>query len=341
MRYLVMLTACLLMLGTAAMAQIWTDPAQAAADDPDFKIQGEYQGSIEMPGDPGTPLQPRRVALGLQVIALGDGNFDVVSWKGGLPGEPLPKHTPFRKRSKPVKGTRQGDQVTIDAGNEKLIIKDDVASVFKNDQLVMQLKKIHRQSKTLGKEPPADAVVLFDGTKATFEKHWQGKARMSDDGLLMQGAISKDKFTDFTMHIEFRLPYKPLARGQGRGNSGLYLQGRYEVQMLDSFGLSGKSNECGGIYGVAQPAVNMCYPPLTWQTYDIDFTAARFDENGKKTADARMTVYHNGVKIHDNVKLPGPTAAAKVKNEQGPGPIYLQDHGNPVRYRNIFVRPKE
>ncbi|MBW3600671.1 MAG: DUF1080 domain-containing protein, partial [Planctomycetes bacterium] len=136
-----------------------------------------------------------------------------------------------------------------------------------------------------------------------------------------------------------RLPYQPQDRGQARGNSGVYLQGRYEVQMLDSFGLEGKQNECGGLYSVKDPDVNMCYPPLEWQTYDIDFTAARYDEEGKLTADPRVTVRHNGVVIHDDVELPGErnTTAAPVKPGPEGGPVYLQDHGNPVRYRNIWV----
>src|SRR5690606_10766687 len=131
-------------------------------------------------------------------------------------------------------------------------------------------------------------------------------------------------FGDHKIHIEFLLPYKPEARGQGRGNSGIYLQGRYEVQMLDSFGLEGRDNECGGIYSVAKPKVNMCLPPLVWQTYDIDFTAARYDAEGKKTANARITVHHNGVLIHDDIELPHATTASRLKEGPEDGPIYLQ-----------------
>ncbi len=133
------------------------------------------------------------------------------------------------------------------------------------------------------------------------------------------------------------LSYMPSAREQARSNSGCYVQGRYEVQILDSFGLKGEKNECGAIYDVSAPSTNMCFPPLSWQTYDIDFTAAKFDENGEKMADAKMTVRHNGVVVQKDVPVPTATRAAPNKEGPGPGPIYLQDHGNPVRFRNIWV----
>jgi hypothetical protein len=109
--------------------------------------------------------------------------------------------------------------------------------------------------------------------------------------------------------------------------------------MLDSFGLEGKDNECGGIYKAAAPAVNACLPPLSWQTYDIEFTAPRF-ENGAKVTSARMTVRQNGILIHDDVEIPTLTPGGPQKEEQPNGPLYLQNHGNPVRYRNIWVLPK-
>ena len=148
---------------------------------------------------------------------------------------------------------------------------------------------------------------------------------------------SKKKFQSHRLHIEFRLPYQPQDGGQGRGNSGLYLQGRYEVQMLDSFGLEGDHNECGGIYSIRKPDVNMCFPPLSWQTYDIDFTAAKFDQDGRMISKPHMTVRHNGRVIHENVELPKETTASLLQPGPDPGPVYLQDHSCPVRYRNIWV----
>ncbi len=150
--------------------------------------------------------------------------------------------------------------------------------------------------------------------------------------------ITKKKFGDVKLHLEFRTPFMPDARGQGRGNSGVYLQGRYEVQILDSYGLEGRDNECGGIYRVGKPRVNMCAPPTQWQTYDITFRAPRFKDNGEKIRGALLTVLHNGVRIQDKAEAAkGPTTAAPDDTEKGPGGIYLQDHGNRVQFRNIWL----
>lgn len=119
----------------------------------------------------------------------------------------------------------------------------------------------------------------------------------------------------------------------------MYVNGRYEVQVLDSFGLTGESNECGGIYKVSVPKVNMCFPPLTWQTYDIDFTAPKYDDSGKKTENARVTVKHNGFVIHDNLELPKETPGRHKESPEA-DEIYLQGHKNPVVYRNIWVVEK-
>ena len=208
------------------------------------------------------------------------------------------------------------------------------------------LEKVIRLSPTLGAKPPKGAIVLFDGSNLNGWKH-SGNKPGPVQWKLVDGAMevvpgtntisTKREFADIKLHVEFRTPFMPEARGQGRGNSGVYLQGRYEIQVLDSFGLEGRNNECGGIYGASRPKVNMCAPPMQWQTYDVIFRAARFDRSKKKVEEACITVWHNDVKIHDNVKLTKITKVDPRDDLIQWGGVYLQDHSNLVQYRNIWV----
>ena len=298
------------------------DPAKAG---PDFKAQGEYAGEVV--------AQDKTVKVGVQVIALGDGKFQAVAYAGGLPGAGWDGSDVKRVDGETIDGVP-----TFSDGEKPITgkITDGALTVTKADGTeIIKLKKVERKSPTLGAKPPEGAVVLFDGTSPDA---FQG-GRMSEDGLLMEGSTSKEKFPSFTLHLEFSTPFKPAARGQGRGNSGFYAQGRYEVQVLDSFGLEGRNNECGGIYGIKDPDVNMCLPPLVWQTYDAKLTAPEYNAAGEKTKNARLTLRHNGVVIHDYVELPHDTPGRK-KEGPGPRPFHLQGHGNHVQYRNIWLVPK-
>jgi cytochrome c2 len=277
---------------------VFADAASAAAD-PDFAVQGEYTGT----------------GRAIQVVAAGEGEFQIVIYEGGLPGDGWRGDPPRRI---------DGDADVVDGLIDS-----------------MDLKKVVRTSPTLGAKPPSGATILFDGTDASLAEHWQEGARKTNDGLLIQGATTKVTFTDYALHLEFQTPFQPKATGQGRGNSGLYHQGRYENQILDSFGLEGTKNETGSLYDLRAPDLNACFPPLTWQTYDVVFTAARFDESGKKTADARMTVRLNGIVVQNDIAAASSTRAAPMGESDTPGPIYLQDHGNPVRFRNIWVMPRD
>ncbi len=307
----------------------YTDPA---ATDADFPFQGEYAGVVKHEGG--------ETKFGVQVVALGDGKFSAVAYPGGLPGDGW--QAPDKITGS---GVRDGEVVTlegVDLGGTKrrgeirggsLVVLDDAGNP------IATLPKVERKSPSLGATPPEGAIVIFDGPGPVNETETLENPRITEDGLLMEGVATKQEFGDAVWHIEFRLPYQPQDRGQGRGNSGAYFQGRYEVQMLDSFGLEGKNNECGGVYSVAAPSVNMCLPPLTWQTYDVEVTSPKY-EGEKKVADARLTVRHNGVVVHDDVAVPKITPGGRDGKNKTVGPLYLQDHGNPVRYRNIWVLPK-
>jgi len=154
--------------------------------------------------------------------------------------------------------------------------------------------------------------------------------------------MTKQDYRDFKLHIEFKVPQMPPdVKGQGRGNSGVYIQRRYEVQILDSYGLPAMNNGCGSVYKFKAPDKNVCKKPGEWQSFDIVFHAARFSgygKNAKKEKNARITVWHNGVLIHDDVEIPNKTGAGRPEGPE-PGPILLQEHGNEAMFRNIWIVP--
>lgn len=193
---------------------------------------------------------------------------------------------------------------------------------------------------------PKDARVVFDGKSLDGFTTRDGKAaswKLVDGAVEVNGGgdvVSKATFGDALIHVEFRSPDMGAnAHGQERGNSGVYLHGRYEIQVLDSYGLAPELGDCGAIYGKKVPEVNACRKPNEWQSYDIRFTAPRFDAQSKKVANARVTVWQNGIPIHKDVEIDGPTGGALGQAETATGPLLLQDHGNPVRYRNVWIQP--
>ncbi|MEZ6141858.1 MAG: DUF1080 domain-containing protein [Zavarzinella sp.] len=323
---------------------VWTNPQDKALP-VDFTIQGEYSADH----------------IGVQVIALDKGMFQAVVYPGGLPGagwdgknksilagklDDNKKTATFAAATgnrkylagpaEQFSATRKFPPVgqmnysaTTDGTSFKLMGKEETT-----------LKKVERKSDTLMLKAPEGAVVLFDGTS---KDAWNG-GRLDETTKLLntdgKDILTKQKFNNYHMHVEFMLPFKPSGRGQGRGNSGFYQVHHYEVQILDSFGLDGANNECGGVYTKAEPKVNMCAPPLMWQTYDVEFTNAVV-ENGKKVKNAVMTLKHNGVVIHDKLEINGKTGGSRNDPEGTPGPILLQGHGNPLQYRNIWVVEKK
>lgn len=304
----------------AASPLVATRPEDAG---PDFALQGEYQGLISG--------GYRRRPVGVQLVALGQGHFQAAEYEGGLPGAGWDG-----SRRRISHGERRGS-VAIFAGDDRQfsILNGKMTLSSGAGALRGTLTPVQRNSPTEGLLPPPGAVVLFDGTPP-YELRG---ARLTSDNLLMEGCITERSFNDFTMHVEFRTPFMPASVDQARGNSGIYIQERYELQILDSFGLSGAANECGGLYKQRPPDVNMCLPPLCWQTYDIQFRAARFDSAGQKTQPAVITVRHNGVLVHNRVEIAGKTGNGKPEAPH-PRPILFQNHKDPVRFRNVWIVPE-
>jgi hypothetical protein len=198
--------------------------------------------------------------------------------------------------------------------------------------------------------PPAGrgAKTLFGGAQADVAANWLRRGsdadaawKVEDGAVIARGGdiVTREKYTDFHLHVEFKVPLMPDAKGQARGNSGVFCQGRYEVQVLDSYGLEPGKGDCAAIYNIAAPLVNACRPPEKWQTYDILFRAPRFDAAGAKTESARVSVIQNGVVVHNSTEIPKPTWGETFGSLAEPGPIVLQDHGNTVKYRNIWIIP--
>ncbi len=298
-----------LLLGCSGQAAL--EPGEAG---PDFAVQGEYRSE-----DP---------ALGAQVIARGGGRFSLVLLDGGLPGEGWDGsgrrelHGAWKGRAV-VFAAEPG--LRLEAGR----IRGERAGA------PFSLGRIERVSPTLGAPPPAGALVLFDGSgPGGFD------GTVDARGFLEAGATSREEFDSFDLHVEFRTPFMPTADGQSRGNSGVYLQKRYEVQVLDSFGEPPAVDGAGSLYGLRPPDLNLSYPPLSWQTYDIAFRAARFAPSRERTRPARVTVRHNGVLIHDDVAFDGPTGLGRDEGPS-PGALLLQDHGDPVFFRNVWLLPRE
>ncbi|MGB7329390.1 MAG: family 16 glycoside hydrolase [Rubripirellula sp.] len=287
-------------------ADVWTDAKLAAKEFAGFDFIGEYV----------------KDGQAVQVTPSGD-KFYLSIYQGGLPGS----------------GWDNSSIV------HQWVDLDDMASRLQG------WKKIDRSETIVGKKPPEDATVLFDGSNVDAWNN--GKI---ENGVLKAGAATKQKYRDFTLYLEFQIPLKPEPpiSHPHRGNSGVFAVGAYEVQISDTFGLDHDPQAwedidmlkpvktwSGSVYGIRSADQNMCLPPLTWQSMEIDFKAARF-KDGVKTADAVISVIHNGVKVHDHVSLPEGTGGGPSgpRDEVAEGPIYLQNHGNPNRFRNIWIVPR-
>jgi len=199
----------------------------------------------------------------------------------------------------------------------------------------------------LGTKPPEGAIALIPQApgKEPALDHWNKAWKASPEGYVTAGGgdiVTRRAFGSMRLHVEFWIPPGPEGkRASHGGNSGVYIMDRYEVQILDSHGQKPQAGGCGGIYRRIPPKVNAALPAGRWQSYDIAFHAPRFDAAGKKVRPVHITVVHNGITVHDDQEVPGPTGQASGKKEVAKAPLRLQDHGCPVRFRNVWLVPLE
>jgi hypothetical protein len=195
-------------------------------------------------------------------------------------------------------------------------------------------------------KPPKDAIILFNGKDTAAWQHAPEKPfawNLADSVMEVKprtgGLITKEKFRDFHLHVEFNVPSMPDKKGQGKGNSGVYIHGLYEIQILDNTdNPTYPAGGCGSIYRQKDPDKDVSKKAGEWQSYDITFRAPRFEADDRVKEKPRLTLVWNGVKVHDNVEIAGPTSArAKDRPLVREGTITLQDHGTPVKFRNIWI----
>ena len=331
---------CLLCLHVTVLLSSLTDILKADS------VMGNWSGKwIHNSGEEGK--------LEVQLIDLGNNHYDAI-FTCHFPENQVTVHQAINSKPENNRLAVSGKMdLGAEAGGEyqwKGVIANRTFSGTYLNQLYsgrFSMVPEKKRSPTLDLRAPPGAVILFDGARLDAWVHqasgknatWKIRSPVAEVVPKSGNIVSRQTFSNHKLHLEFRTPFMPEARGQNRGNSGVYLQGRYEVQILDSFGLDGKNNECGGIYGQFAPRVNACLPPTEWQTYDIQFTAAKRDARKKITQKAKMTVVHNGILIHKDAVLKGVTTGSADAMEGIPGPLLLQDHGNLVQFRNIWILP--
>lgn len=334
------------------LAVLWfsTSLSSIANMEPIPPFMGDWQGGwVNAPKKDGNAKNnPNLVA---RVIGLGNDTYEIQML------EEFDKRADFKVKTEAT--WKNGKMKFEQNGFEGEITADTFKGVKKGGQYdtPFSLERVHRASPTLGKKAPANAIVLFDGSNLDA---WQRDKGEAPTWLIKNGFFevlpkkenkgeggsirTRQSFGDVKVHLEFRLPYEPEHRGQKRANSGFFVPGGYEVQILDSYGLGGMWNECGALYKQSPPKVNMCWAPGVWQTFDAEFKRLRRDSDGNKVDDAVFTVWHNGVKIHDNFHIQGTTSNTQKGRgmaEAGQdGGLSLQDHSNKIQFRNIWVVEK-
>ena len=256
----------------------------------------------------------------------------------------------------------QGQQATL----KRMQNLYDSLSPMQKNMFMTEIKHIMDPEVTIVQpgrtddDPPSDAIILFDGTDPN--KEWQESGFGPDRKMTIKPAVTwivkddaiesskgsgslttKRSFEDFQLHIEWKTPSLITGEGQGRGNSGIQIQGIYEIQILDSYNnRTYRNGQAAAVYMQHAPLVNVCRKPGEWQSFDIIYTAPRFKNDSTFFTPPRVTVFHNGVLVQNNVEIQGPTVSPGIPQytikAHGPGPISLQQHGNPVAFKNIWIR---
>lgn len=328
-------------------------PALAIAEDDDG-VMGVWEGKFTTPGWESKTLKAKIWGVKRN---MWDGKLTVIENGGPVAEAKIADTSPDKTFSFTgslslnadyfITATVQDEKITGELTPGRMSKKGTLKAGKKGKSgapIAFEMRRQHVKPPSLGEAPPAGAIVLFDGKNedawVTRPEKWEitgeGAMRVSFPSI-----VTKEEFGSCKLHVEFKTPYMPNegVGSQARGNSGVYVQGRYEVQVLDSFGVAPLNNLCGGIYKIAVPQADATLPPLTWQTYDIEFHAPKFDASGKKTGDAELTVLHNGITIHDRLKLPNATPGGVTDVEGPKGPLLLQNHHDAVEYRNIWIVP--
>tara|TARA_Y100000588_G_scaffold16691_1_gene17494 strand:+ start:4150 stop:5298 length:1149 start_codon:yes stop_codon:yes gene_type:complete len=329
----------------------WTDIAEA-----DLNLMGNYVG--EWYNAPEKSYQLINPALSAQVINVDVGVYDVRFLQN------------LDRRAEDYYSARgvllENGKLVHETAGWIFEVDDEglygIGSIY-GKQAKFKLKRVSLESPTLGKKAPEGATVLFDGSSFDAWVHADGRPltwTLTEEGYMevnpskyhkdakppVGGPImTKESFKDVRYHMEFRYPVEPGLAGQARGNSGVFFQGSdvsiaFEVQILNSYGLEGYWNECGALYRMVGPKVNAARPPIQWQTYDVEYKAARF-KAGELVKRPRITVWHNGVLIHHDQEIFHGTQHYQANRSnlppQEPGPISLQDHSNRIQFRNIWI----
>jgi len=325
----------------------------------ELKLQGEYHG------------KDGEKRVGIQVVARGDKSFHALVLEGGLPGDGWDGGRYGLLESGPLADGRVEFRSPNEAGTSAVL--DDNGLTLKRGDRKILLKRMERKSETLGRQPPKGAIVLFGGEKPNLDAFEERKdiegmtAPTMFDGHMMAGAVTKRRFRDFALHVEFMTGWEPQNIPWRRADAGIYMLSRYEVAIGDSFGfdfdLSGATSSnrpklldngsktskfpavksksdprvCGSVFTYPSRVPNPCLPPLVWQTLDIDFKAPRFDDKGKRTSKAVISVKLNGHQIADKLEINGPTPHGFKGPETADGPIWFEAFGRRVLYRNIWV----